>query len=669
MKHIIKRIPMAALALSLLLSVLPGQALAADTPQEAALSESSETITASGVCGENVTWELDAAGTLTLTGEGAMYDCTDADPAGLWDGHSQQIKTLVVHEGVTSIGSYAFFDCGSLTELELPSTITSIGESAFEQCGGIRSVEIPGGVTAIADRAFYLCGSLAEVTMHQNLTAIGGAAFSYCRALEEIDIPASVTSLGPAVFEGCSALTHVSIPGSLTCIPRHTFAYCGSLTSVVIPDSVTGIGAYAFCDCGALTEVSLGGGVVCLEKGVFQNCSALETIDLPESLTELGDSAFLASGLKSITIPGSVTVIGNHAFERCAELTGITFLGDAPAFLGYASGVSHACYDVTATVRYPAGNSTWTEDKRLSYGGDLTWLAVDGFQIPYASMTMGSSLAINFAFDASAVDDWTGCCAQIVKTYSDGREDVVENVPFEDWKTAVISSAEHYYVTFDGIAAKEMTDTVYVTIRSAQGIALSSTKTDSVRDQSMRALEKDISGAEKTMIVDMLNYGAAAQDYFGYGTEDPANALLSPEQLACASACAQCADSRVSSGSFAASTVVLKSSIQMMFAFTDVDSSMYAVVTFANHRGDVREFTIPADDFSVNGSFRVVTVDALVAADGRQAVTCAVYDADGNEVASVTDSLESYTARNNGSDELFARMMQYSDSACAYFHS
>jgi hypothetical protein len=170
------------------------------------------------------------------------------------------------------------------------------------------------------------------------------------------------------------------------------------------------------------------------------------------------------------------------------------------------------------------------------------------------------------------------------------------------------------------------------------------------------------------MIVDMLNYGAEAQKYFGYGTGDLANARLSEDQAAYASAPKACADARTGSGNFQASTVVLKSNIQMMFAFKNVDESHYAVVSFTNHRGAAKGIVITGDQFTANGSAMVVTVDALVVADGRQEVTCVVYDAEGTEVARVTDSLESYTARNNGKDILFTRMMQYSDSAYAYFH-
>jgi hypothetical protein len=96
---------------------------------------------------------------------------------------------------------------------------------------------------------------------------------------------------------------------------------------------------------------------------------------------------------------------------------------------------------------------------------------------------------------------------------------------------------------------------------------------------------------------------------------------------------------------------------------------MYAVVTFTNHRGTEKNVIVQSSAFTANGSAKVVTVENLVVADGRQSVTCKLYSADGELIGSVTDSLESYTARNNGKDILFTRMMQYSDSAYRFFHN
>ena len=294
---------------------------------------------------------------------------------------------------------------------------------------------------------------------------------------------------------------------------------------------------------------------------------------------------------------------------------------------------------------------------------------VSRFDISYASMTMGNSLAINFAFEQGHMDDWTGCYVKIEKVYADDRENLVETVPFADWRSTTIDGDAYYYVTFNGIAAKEMTDNVYVTVYDSSDNAISNTKVETVRDQATRVLNKTTtSSLEKTMVVDMLNYGAAAQTYFTYGTADLANSGLTDEQQALASTPIACTNTRTSSGNFAVSNVSLKSNIQLLFAFRDVTQDMNAVVTYTNHNGTAKTINVSGSEFTANGSFYVVTVNTLAVADARQDVTCVVYDGE-TEVARVTDSVESYTARATGDNAvLFQALMQFADSAYAYFH-
>ena len=288
------------------------------------------------------------------------------------------------------------------------------------------------------------------------------------------------------------------------------------------------------------------------------------------------------------------------------------------------------------------------------------------FAVSYASMTMGNSLAMSFAFGKDLAADWTGHYVEIVKEYADGREDAVRTVPMAEWKSADINGVAHYYATFNGIAAKEMTDNVYVTIYNAEGEAVSDTWTDSVRGQAMRNLAKAaISAEEKTMVVDMLNYGAAAQQAFGYNTADLANAQLSEEQKALATQSTTYSDTHTGDENYFASNLMLKSNIQLMFAFRNVTPDMKAVITFTNHYGEAKEITVEGSGFTKSGSFYVVAVEDMVVADSRQDITCTVYDGE-EAVATATDSVASYAARK--SDTLFEMLMRFSDSAYAYFH-
>ena len=208
----------------------------------------------SGSCGENVTWTLTADGTLTISGTGAMTDYT-YDSRSPWYSCRTYIKRVVMQQGVTSIGDYAFAYCVSLTSVTIPDGVTSIGDSAFSGCAALTSVTIPGSVTSIGGGAFSGCTSLTSVAIPSSVTEIGGSAFSGCTGLTSVTIPDSVTSIGDSVFSGCTALTAVTISDGVTAIGGSTFSNCIRLAKVTIPKSVTSIGKNAFYYCESIADV------------------------------------------------------------------------------------------------------------------------------------------------------------------------------------------------------------------------------------------------------------------------------------------------------------------------------------------------------------------------------------------------------------------------------
>ena len=198
------------------------------------ISASAETTTEPQVWIEdNLTWTLDADGTLTISGTGAMknYDYND-NPSPVYN--NSNVKKVVIEDGVTSIGNSAFNECISLTSITIPDSVTSIGTYAFSGCRSLTSITIPDSVTSIGAYAFQSCSNLTSIT-----------------------IPDSVTSIGASAFNSCSGLTSITIPDSVTSIGNFAFFYCISLTSITIPDSVTSIGSYAFYNCKNLTTISL----------------------------------------------------------------------------------------------------------------------------------------------------------------------------------------------------------------------------------------------------------------------------------------------------------------------------------------------------------------------------------------------------------------------------
>ena len=286
-----------------------------------------ENVIASGECGadgDNLTWVLTSDGTLTISGNGKMkaYSSSSVAP---WYTMRTKVLSVVVEDGVTSIGSYAFYACLKLASVTLPEGIKSIGSYGFQNCTKLAEVTIPDGVTSIGSAAFYGCSSLTSMTIPDGVTSIGYSAFCGCSSLTSVTIPDGVTSIENCTFLNCSCLTSVTIPDGVTSIGNSAFYGCSSLTSVTIPEGVTSIGWHAFSGCRNLTSVTIPEGVTSIGNYAFYNCSSLTSVTILEGVTSIGGYAFYCCGnLTSVTIPESVMSIGVYTFSGCGSLTSVT---------------------------------------------------------------------------------------------------------------------------------------------------------------------------------------------------------------------------------------------------------------------------------------------------------------------------------------------------------
>ena len=228
----------------------------------------------------NITWTLTNSGTLTISGKGAMPDFSESRPP--W--YEKTFMVIVIEEGITSIGDYAFYQekgKSSVHSLYIPSSVEKIGSSAFRN-SNLVSADIPGSVESIGNDAFRDCENLTSVTLNEGIKIIGSEAFRACTSLNYIDFPASITTINFGAFMSCGLTRARFAPGS---------------QKVVLGDSV-------FTQCWYLEEVSLPENLESLPKGIFESCKSLFSLYIPKSVTEIGAGAFTSSSYLSEIIFG-----------------------------------------------------------------------------------------------------------------------------------------------------------------------------------------------------------------------------------------------------------------------------------------------------------------------------------------------------------------------------
>ena len=273
---------------------------------------------------------------VTSIGSYAFYNCSS-------------LTSVEIPSSVTSIGSNAFENCSSLTSVEIPSSVTSIGSNAFENCSSLISVEIPNGIAEIEERTFYGCSNMEKVTIPNTVVTIGNNAFSHCGAIVSIRIPSSVVNINDGAFDDCDNLIKVTIDDNsqLISIAHRAFAECGNLRTIIfgenskletigdgalgwcwnlanveIPSTVTKIGKKAFVNSNALTSMIIPSGVTEIGEAAFSSCWNFENIVFEENsqLKSISKNLFEGTRIKNISIPEGVTNIENSAFKSCGSL-------------------------------------------------------------------------------------------------------------------------------------------------------------------------------------------------------------------------------------------------------------------------------------------------------------------------------------------------------------
>ncbi|MBQ5387891.1 MAG: leucine-rich repeat domain-containing protein, partial [Paludibacteraceae bacterium] len=241
--------------------------------------------------------------------------------------YETNITSIILPNTVTSIRDAAFGHCYDLTSIVIPNTVTRIGWSAFSYCYDLTSINIPSSVTFIDEYAFNYCESLTSIEIPEGVKSIKQHTFFGCDRLESVVIPNSVQSIGDYAFFWCSSLNSINLPNKLRTIGEYAFRSC-PFTSITIPKSVTKIKDRAFNVCKELVSIVVEDGNTTYDSR--NNCNAIietgtntlitgcATTTIPDDIVSIADGAFYGcNSFGSITIPNSVTKIGNEAF-RCS---------------------------------------------------------------------------------------------------------------------------------------------------------------------------------------------------------------------------------------------------------------------------------------------------------------------------------------------------------------
>ena len=370
-------------------------------------------VMASGTCGNNLTWKLHGNGTLRISGSGAMNNVTTARAP--WYSYSGSIVRVVIDEGCTTIGNYAFYDCSKLASITIPDSVTSIGNHAFSNCTGLTGITLPDSVTSIGEYAFHMCENLTSIVIPKGLTSIANYTFNWCTGLTSVTIHSGVTKIGEGGFSNCTGVvdvyiediaswckisftyktanpiryaknlfingelvTDLTIPRSVTKISDYAFYGFTGLNSITVSDSLTNIGSDAFTDCN-IKKLIIAEGTQEITRNMVMCEATLEEIVIPDSVTTIGFEAFKScSSLTRITIPDGVTSIGGDAFSGCSSLTSINIPDGVTSI---SSDTFYGCKSLTS-IHIPDG-VTHIWDYAFAYSG------LTSINIPDSVTTIG----------------------------------------------------------------------------------------------------------------------------------------------------------------------------------------------------------------------------------------------------------------------------------------
>ena len=364
-------------------------------------------ITASGTCGDNLSWTFNGGQkALTISGTGKMDDYSWGASDCPWEEFKDYIKTVIIEEGATNIGGSAFDSCRNLISVKIPSSVVSIDECSFFNCYELEKIIIPNSVKIIGRYAFRSCYNLKNIKISANIVDIGLNAFEYCTSLisfivdknnlyyssdekgilfnkdksmliqyplgnerTSYTVPNSVITIVESAFSHAYNLENITLSNKLETIEQHAFSW-SSINNIIIPDSVIIIEQSAFYCCGRLESINIPKNVLYIESITFDGCSSLTEITVDEENKNLSNDEcgvlfdknktvlihYPDANLKtSYVIPNGVVAICERAFNHCYNLATITIPNSVKEF--YNDGFNNFYY--IKTVHYNGTVEQW----------------------------------------------------------------------------------------------------------------------------------------------------------------------------------------------------------------------------------------------------------------------------------------------------------------------
>ena len=274
--------------------------------------------------------------------------------------YTNGIGKVLVKGKMTHLKPY-FEYCDNVTSVTIPKGVTTIESYAFNSCDNLKSITVPEGVTEIKSNTFYNCDKLASVTLPSTLVTIGASAFSNCDALASIKLPNALVTIGSSAFSDCDALGSIVIPDNVTTIAERTFQYCDALASVTIGRSVTAIGYDAFWGCNNLKTVINRSNLKLTKGSSGYGYVAYYADKITEQQSNENNRSYVDLGLPS----GVKWATYNIGATKPEELGNSYYWGETTTSLVNNTMYVNVGDDISGNAKYDAARAQWGGDWRM----------------------------------------------------------------------------------------------------------------------------------------------------------------------------------------------------------------------------------------------------------------------------------------------------------------